>query len=57
VVYEIADWNFATISQVLKARIGEIFQYKTFKALKQELETDLQELMIKESEKRTRRKP
>ena len=54
--YEVADWDYTNIPTILRTRLGEILQFQTYKILKQELDSDLQEIIYKEAEARSKAK-
>ena len=47
VAYEACDWNIQVLPQLFAQRIGEVFQYVSYKTLKQEYEKDCEEIIYK----------
>ena len=50
--YEIADWVLPNLSVVLNTPTGEVFQFYTYRELKKEMETDVEEILYKEAQKK-----
>jgi len=46
--YEVCDWNLSQVPLILKTSIGEVLQFKIYRNLKEELDSDIEKIAYEE---------